>query len=79
MPDGHSYPLYQSIDPPPPPPLSPFLKLSEAVWENQSHIGKVSFGIQAQKCELDDPWSKLNEHHSRKVEPFLHILTKVEL
>ena len=35
--------------------------------------------MQAQKGELGDPWSKLNEHHSRKVEPFLHILTKGEV
>ena len=53
--------------------------ICEAVWENQSHVGKVSFEIQAQKGELGDPWSKLNEHHSRKVQPFLHILTKGEV
>ena len=53
--------------------------ICEAVWENQSHVGNVSFEIQAQKGEVGDPWSKLNEHHSRKVEPFLHILTKGEV
>ena len=40
---------------------------------------KLSFEIEAQKGELGDPWSKLNEHHSGKVEPFLHILMNEEV
>ena len=31
------------------------------------------------QVKLVDHWSKLNEHHSHKVKPFLHIQTKEEV